>query len=242
MDKSLESFDAGIDLVRSMENLRDDPSPEGKLQFFRQLKAARFLVPCRGKANSIVTLNTDKAEAFLPAFTAAQELSKCQFPFEKVRGMSFDALKHLAIDNPTRISGIAINPFGKALLLRHPQLSEIDSATEGMTLKRTDYQGKLQIKPTADYPIGLPKALSHLLDTRSDVYRAWILSAQHGEDALSHKLFLIDFDGDRRSLFPLVAKAVQPFMKPGESFELLKADYTLLQQAEKLAQPLYVKK
>ncbi|ACV61348.1 hypothetical protein Dtox_0405 [Desulfofarcimen acetoxidans DSM 771] len=242
MEEWIQKHDSGLDLTTSMERLRDNPSVEGKLRFFAELKAARLLVPCHGENGSIAALNTPEKEVFLPAFCSADELQKWTFPLEKVSVLPLDALKHIVIDNPAQLAGVVINPFGKALLLRHPQLAEIDSGTEGMTLARTDHQGKLDIRATTDFPVGLPKALAQLLATRPEVYRAWILLAREEKETRYHKLFLIDFDGDRRLLFPLVAKAVQPYMKPGESFELMKADFGLLQRALAVSEPVYQKK
>ncbi len=239
MDAWVRGFDSGLDLVKSMERLRDNPTPEGRLLFFRELKSAQFLVPCRGDDSNIAVIRTPDAEAFLPAFCSAEELDKWQFPLDKVSVLPLDALKHIAIDNPEKLAGIVINPFGKTLFLRHPQLKEIDSFSEGMTLARMDHKGRLEIRATADYPTGLPKALAQLFKNKAEVSRAWIMLAREEGEARFHKLFVIDFDGDRKLLFPLVAKAVQPFMRPGESFELMKADLRLLQAAQSKAEPVY---
>jgi len=234
-------FKPNIDLVKSMEQLKADPSLEGRLRFFKELKSARFLVPCKGGAHNFAIMNTPEKEAFLPGFSCADELQKGSFPCEDVVVLSFEALKNTVIDQPP-LTGIALDPFGKVLLLRRPQLAEIDSATEGMTLKRTDYDKPQLLDICRDYPAGLPAALSHLFNTRPEVYRAWILSARRDLTENPHKLFVLDFDGDRKLLFPSVAKVVESFMRPGESFELMKADYSLLQRAQDLAVPVYLKK
>lgn len=236
----MPDFEYGMDLVKSMKRLQDDPSPEGKRRFFTELKSACFSVPCNKENNRIAVLNTPENEAFLPAFTTMEEFAKWLFSSAKATILPFETLKHIVIDNPEHLSGIVINPFGKALFLRHQQLAEIDAWTEGMSVKRTDHRGRLHLKATADYPVGLPKALADLFRTRQDVRRAWILSAQGEDEVAPHKLFVIDFDGDRKALFPLVAKAVQPFMKPGESFELIKADVGLLKVAQANAKPVYI--
>jgi hypothetical protein len=241
MDDFLQSFDSGVDLIKSMARIRCNPSQEGKLRFFGELKAARLLVPCREADNSIAVLNTPEKEAFLPGFTSADELGKWKFPMEKVSVMLLDALKHIVIDNPTQLTGVVINPFGQALFLRQPQFAEMDSLTEGMTLARTDHKGKLEMKATTDYPVGLPKALSAMFEGRSEVFRAWILLAREGGDAKFHKLFVIDFNGDRKQLFPSVAKTVEKFMRPGESFELMKANAGLVLAAQAKSAPVYVK-
>ena len=241
MEEWILKHNAGLDLIKSMERLRENPSAEGKLHFFTELKAARFLVPCRGESDSIAALSTSEKEVFLPAFCSADELKKGAFPLKKVSVLSLDTLKHIVVDNPAELAGVVINPFGKALFLRHPQLAEIDSGTEGMTLARTDHSGRLEIRGTQDYPKGLTKALAQLFTSRPEVYRAWILLAKDESAAKFHKLFLIDFNGDRKLLFPIVAKTVQPFMKPGESFELMKADAGLLLTAQSKAKPIYTK-
>jgi hypothetical protein len=53
---------------------------------------------------------------------------------------------------------------------------------------------------------------------------------------------LIDFKGDRKLLFPAVARAVQPHMKTGSSFELLKADPATLAAAREKTTPVYRKR
>ena len=242
MENLTSAFYAGIDLIKSMEQLRDNPTPEGKRQFFTELKAARFLVPSRKQDNGIAILRTQNKEVFLPAFTTKEELDKWTFPQERIVVMLYDTLKHIAIDNPKQISGIVINPFGKALFLRHPQLAEIDAGTEGMTLKRVEHQGKLQLKDTTDYSFGLKTALEHLFEQEGIIRGAWILSAKTKGENNAHKLFVIDFDGDRKFMFPIVAKTIQPFMEPGETFELMKADDNLLALVQNIAKPIYQKR
>ncbi len=114
-----------------------------------------------------------------------------------------DALKHIVIDNPTQLTGGVINPFGQALFLRQPQFAEMDSLTEGMTLARTDHKGKLEMKATTDYPVGLSKALSALFEGRSEVFRAWILSRAKGETQSSTSCSLSTSTATESNCFPV---------------------------------------
>lgn len=239
--KISDGFVRGIDLPQSIERYQKEPTPQAKVQFFRELKSAKYLVPYRGDRKNIAVIQTAQGEVFLPAFTCEQELMRGREKFEEIMALPFDVLKHIVIDQPKSIAGIALDPFGKALLLRRPQLQEIDSALEGMTLQRNDYQTAPILSQLCDLPVGLPRALSALFRRRPEVYRAWILLARRDEKEPPHKLFLIDFDGDRKNLFPIVAKQIEPFMCPGESFELMKADIGLLQLAQKIAMPFYSK-
>lgn len=242
MDSRILNFNAGIDIVKSIALLEGNPSNESKRRFFTELKAARFLVPCRKQDNNIIILSTPERESFLPAFTTMDELAK-KMPFkEKVSILSFDDIKHIVVDNSQKLAGIVINPFGKALFLRHSQLSEINADIEGMTVKRVDHKSQLRLEATVDYPIGLPNVLRTLFKTHLEVSRAWILLAWEENKNMPHKLFVIDFHGDRKMLFPLIARVVQPFMKPGESFELIKSDFRLEQIiAQAKAKPIYSK-
>ena len=68
----------------------------------------------------------------------------------------------------------------------------------------------------------------------------WLLAARPDYKTAPHKLFVIEFFGDRRLLFPQVAKVIEPFMRPGESFELMKADLALAREAKEKSAPIYV--
>ena len=236
-----DGFERGIDLPRSIERYQKEPTPQAKLQLFRELKSAKYLVPYRGDRQNVAAIRTAQGEVFLPAFTCEQELMRGGEEFETIMALPFDVLKHIVIDQPKSIAGIALDPFGKTLQLRHPQLREIDSALEGMTLQRNEYQKAPMLSQPRNLPVGLPRALSALFQRHPEVYRAWILLARRDEKEPPHKLFLIDFDGDRKNLFPIIARQIEPFMCPGESFELMKADIGLLHLAQGIAAPFYSK-
>ena len=68
----------------------------------------------------------------------------------------------------------------------------------------------------------------------------WLLAARPDYKTAPHKLFVIEFFGDRRLLFPQVAKVIEPFMRPGESFELMKADLALAREAREKSAPIYI--
>lgn len=43
-----DGFERGIDLPRSIGRYQKEPTPQAKLQLFRELKSAKYLVPYRG--------------------------------------------------------------------------------------------------------------------------------------------------------------------------------------------------
>ena len=52
--------------------------------------------------------------------------------------IAYDDLKQIISDDPQRLTGISINPFGQNLTLNQKELAQIDSRTGGMTSQRMD--------------------------------------------------------------------------------------------------------
>jgi hypothetical protein len=247
MDGNPPRFDGGFDLEGSLKRLQNDPGPENEIRLFREIKSAKFLLPCRaigaGTDKSIrpAILSTQNNEAFLPAFTVTEELQKWPFPTERVLVLSFDDLKHIVLEDPQNLSGIVLNPFGKMLLLRKPEIAQIDATTEGLSVRRADHPAGLQLFRPAKYPPGLENGMNDFFRWKQEVSRVYLFLARGPEDPEPHWLFLIDFVGEKSVLFPEVAKAVRPYMKEGESFELMKATHEMLMPLAAKSKPIYTK-
>ena len=121
-----DNFAEGFDLVKAMERFRDNPTEQGKRQFFKELKDAQLLVPYQGDTMNVAALHNSAGEILLPAFTSPYELTREHTAWDSIGVMTLDDLKHIIIDLPAAVSGVVLNPFGKALVLRRPQLMEID--------------------------------------------------------------------------------------------------------------------
>ena len=52
---------------------------------------------------------------------------------------------------------------------------------------------------------------------------------------------MVDFDGQPKDLFPLLAQAVRLYLREGEQLEMVKADIRLLRAAEQASRPIYEK-
>jgi hypothetical protein len=223
-DAQLKSMRAGGNDVRAF--------------FRRRLRAASYLVPCRPDGKSLSLLATQNNELFLPAFTSETEFGKWMQPHGGMSALSFETLHHIVVDD-LNLSGVVINPFGASLILRRGKLAAMESAATGMTHERVTHTGKL-VFGTAKYPPALARAfVAALKSSGMEVLEAYILMVRQEHEAKPHLLFLIDFKGDRKLLFPVVARAVQPHIQPGSNFELLKADLTALAAARKKALPVY---
>jgi len=248
MDKKTLSCSANSYWAKSLKLLQQEPTQENERRFFSEIKNAKFLVPCvkseqpPNKAYPAV-LNTQKGEKFLPAFSDLVEFEK--WPFDRlnvsVSEFSFDDLKHIILEDQQKqnLVGIAINPFGQALLLRQSQIAQIDTAMQGMSAQRVNHEGGLRLLSPEGLPSGLKDGLEVLFRQKPEVCQAYLLSAQGTGEPAPHLLFLIDFEGTEAGLFPQVAKAVQPYMKQGKTFELMKATPRLLQSATKKGELIY---
>lgn len=244
-ENDIFSFRANFHPAESLKQLQQKPSRESERRFFSELKNARFLVPCVPQSGQVdnsrcpAVLSTQEGEKFLPAFSEAGELEKWPYKRGRVCVFSFDDLKHAMLEHPQTPAGIAINPFGKVLLLRQNQIAQVDTVTQGMSVQRVKHGGGLRLSNSKVFPLGLAGAIKTFFSQRKEVSRVYLLLAQGPEEAAPHWLFLIDFDGTEAGLFPQAAEAVQPHMKQGDSFELMKTTPRLLQIAAAKTKPIY---
>jgi hypothetical protein len=208
--------------------------------FFRKLRRSMFLVPQSLEGNGLSLLSTPCGELFIPAFTTSNEFRKWERREDGATVRTFEVLHGCVTDDP-KLAGVVINPFGSQLVLNRHDLDGLENAATGMTRERVEHRGKLALEAAKCAP-GLAEAFAAALkDSGADVFEAYILAARQENEPKPHLLFLIDFNGDRKTLFPRVARAVGPHMKAGDNFELLKADYALLEAARAKAAAAYRK-
>jgi len=230
-----------------MRHLLDDPASENTLRFCLNIKTANYMVPCivgdikaEGGYRMAVLISCE-GERFLPAFTCTAELSKWKFERDKIALYSFDELKTFVLDNPQRLSGIAIDPYGSSLMLKQEHIKQIDAELEGMSVYKSEYNNLCHLSSPQKVPAGLEDELNAFFKNRPEVYRAYLLSAQERKEEEAYLLLLIDFDGKKNALFPSAAKVVSSYIKQGEPFEIVKATYDLLHKAASLCQAVYIK-
>lgn len=239
------SFQADFQPEESLKRRQGESEQESKLRFFAAIKNARFLVPCTLKCTEAgeriypATLNTPDGEKFLPAFSDRAELEKWPLEQGRVSIYSFDDLKHTMLTDPQNLTGIVINPFGKAMMLRPSQIEQIDRATLGMSVRRVWHEKGLRLLHPESLPPGLAEGMRDFWRQRREVRRVYLMLAQEPEKHEPYWLFLIDFDGAESDLFPQVAQAVKGYMKRGFAFELLKAPPCLLAMAAAKGEPLF---
>ena len=233
-----KQIDQDAELLLRYEELQANPDSNKFLVFCTAITKTPLLVPRHVNGKGLSILHTQHKDSFIPAFTSQQELSAWAFPRGEVVPYAFPALNHMVVDE-LRLSGIVINPFGKMIFLPRKQLQEIMNATTNMTVNHVVHEGKVILEKAKNVPSQLPAALIRGLARKPEVYEAYILSAREETDSAPHMLFLIDFDGDRKLLFPYVVEIIKPHMKKGATFELAKATYFTLHAAREKVEPVY---
>lgn len=231
----LNAFHSDFDPVKAVEQLQTDSSREGKVKVFALLKTAYFLTFTQGPGRFSV-INDKQGSSFVALFTCREELEKWPFERQEVAEIPFEAARRMPLTN-ARLDGIVINPFGRAMFLRRPQLADIELTLQSaQTGPRT-----LQLKATRDFPMGLPGAVTALMEQHPEVYRVWLVAAHGQGEYLDHKLFVVDLDGKPSELFSQLSQAIRPFMRAEERVEMMKADINLLRAVERAAKPIYTK-
>jgi len=200
-------IDTSKDLYNSYDAFQADPIPDNFVRFCKALSNTAMLMPRPVEGKGPAILSTQNKENYLPAFTAKTEMNKWVFTKNDISIAPFSLLSSIVTDE-LRLNGIVIDPFGKQIILKREQLQEILNATKQMTVNRIDHSGKLLFEKAASIPPQLSKALAQGLSHKSNVYEAYILFARDENEATHHLFFLIDFDGDRKLMFPYIADII----------------------------------
>lgn len=231
----LNAFRSEFDPESMASALAADSGRETKLRQFAVLKTSCFLAFSQ-EGGQVALIQNKEGSAFVALFTCREELEKWPFPRAEIITLTYEQAKRLVL-RQNSLSGMVVNPFGRAMFLTRGHIADVDNTMRGASGKR-----ELRLRATSDYPVGLPPALETLLREHEEVYRVWLVAARDSGEQLEHKLFVVDFDGrPEDGLFEAIASAARPYMRLGETFELMKADLRLLRIAEKTGKPIYQK-
>jgi hypothetical protein len=229
-------------------------SPEGMPRLYRQamgvlfcIKYSSYLVPCRSDSDELnsstkfAAFVTPTGERFIPAFTEPDELDKWPYTHDKAMLLTFDDLKYTVLNETYKLSGIVIDPFSKRFFLTQKQIEIIDQIAEGVVIHNVKHSGFVKLsKPEREMP-QMFKALNVFFSSREYVYKAYILMLKEPADQEAHFLVVVDFDGDTCDLFPVLAKVISANLNQGETFEMMKATYSILKTVMPVSDPIYKK-
>ena len=193
-----------------------------KREFYRVLKGMKVWIPCQKRDDQITLqlLVNGQGDQVIPAFCSKRS-PKGNFTEECLLEIAFSMLRNVLIEMPEDIKGIAIEPFDRNIVLDRAALAEYDSYTQGMTVEQHHHQQGTIYRGAGELPSGLQQAIRRFLRDRIGVNAAWALLAQNENERIPHLTFALDYFGSKFDLFPQLAEVIKPFMRPGQSFELI---------------------
>lgn len=200
-----------------------DNKTQEKMNFYRSLAGRRVYIPCKRQEDGNITLElliNGQGEKMIPAFFS-KESQTGNLDKRSLTEFMFPTLRNILIELSEEICGIVIEPFEGNIILDRNALAEYDSATQGMTVKKHDHLQNTTYRKVDILPGGLISAVEKFLRGQIGVNAVWVLLAQNDNEKLPHLTFAIDYFGNKFDLFPQLAEVLKPFMRQGQSFELI---------------------
>ena len=194
-----------------------------KTTFYRSLMRRRVYIPCQKQEDGNLNLEllvSRTGEKMLPAFFC-RESQIGSFDAQSLVEFAFPTLRNIFIELPKEISGIVIEPFTENIILDRGALAAYDSATQGMTVQKREHSRNTTYRKVDILPSGLKNTFESSLSEQIGVNAVWALLAQDENEKIPHLTFVIDYFGSKFDLFPQLAEVLKPFMRPGQSFELI---------------------
>lgn len=200
-----------------------DKKTQERNNFYRSLAGQLVYIPCKKQEDGNITLElliSSQGERMIPAFFS-KESQIGNFDPQALVEIAFSVLRNILIELPEEISGIVIEPFNENTILNRKALAEYDSATQGMTVEKHDHLQNTTYRKVDILPSGLTVTAGGFLQKQIGVNAVWVLLAQNDNERIPHLTFVIDYFGSKFDLFPKLAEVLKPFMRPGQSFELI---------------------
>ncbi len=200
-----------------------DKKTQERNNFYRSLAGQLVYIPCKKQEDGNITLElliSSQGERMIPAFFS-KESQIGNFDPQALVEIAFSVLRNILIELPEEISGIVIEPFNENTILNRKALAEYDSATQGMTVEKHDHLQNTTYRKADILPSGLTVTVGGFLQEQIGVNAVWVLLAQNDNERIPHLTFVIDYFGSKFDLFPKLAEVLKPFMRPGQSFELI---------------------
>lgn len=160
-------------------------------------------------------IKSDGGEAFFPLFTDFEQLGKWRSaPSNQALILGFDELAAM-ISGAENVSGISINPFQQNILIPRSGMLKLKEQKEihqtGHTQVDLQGQSKVQLMEPGTAADELKAALTNLFSEDPSIKQAWVQLMKKDEETTF--LLVVDFDGDRETLFPVIAKAAAPHLQ-----------------------------
>lgn len=234
------------------------PTRELEEKMFIEIYNAKYLMPIDPSGfntdpDNIVDgkiIIKDKSQLRIPLITNAEDKKFFAFFTDWIEFRKFDKQKKLSGNIVTfadlkffcnKHDGITINPFGFNLILDENMINVIESVATG---KQEINVQKVTVEKDTKVMLGTPKvmptemieAINKCLEKHSGVKKAYLrLMSKDNEESW---LLVIDFEGDKNSLFGDIAKVAIAYSK-GKNIDFIKLGSEFSRNAIKDTEPFY---
>ncbi len=249
-------------LVLAIKQMQQNNTEETRARMIAEVKQAHFISPViisptpdHVNEDTKVTLKekttisfsmigNEASQQFFLAFTDWEELGKWKREEDQqVVVLTFNDFAAMALDGEGSSCGFVINPFGenvvfdKAIMraIRDEGRNEKGGASEYIIEKET----AVHLGQPREYPYELVGAISYYLKGQKNVKAAYLqLMEKEGEQSY---LLIVDFAGDRRTLFDGIANAAMKHLN-GMFIDMIPYDADFGLSATKNIKPFYRRK
>ncbi len=190
---------------------------------------------------------TDGADAYIPAYTDWTELKKGpQYTGDETKTLivSFDDLAAIAGGQDEIITkGITINPYSDAFVITPANVLSMkehkEYLTTGKTTRIVQKDTQVTLGDPADFPTEMAEAAAEYARNNPDINAFWLkLMTAENEQSF---LMVIDFTGDRETVFAGISDAAVPFLPKGYYLDIVPYEDSFGQQAA-TGEPCYKRK
>lgn len=238
------------ELVEIMNKFANERNAENEILLIEKITQAHFLTPIimegeiengiikAGGTISFKMLNNNSGESFFMAFTDWEELAKWSKEKEQTLISKYDDLKSMVLKDTKRVKGFVINPYSQNIVIT-PELMQYFSQTRSEIVIKKDT--KVMLGQPANYPQEMVNALSKFFKEHKEVESAYLFLSHKEGDEKPNLLFVIDFSGEKASLFPKIAAVAESYLGKDEYIDLIPLNTAFGKDATKTATPFYKK-
>lgn len=244
------------DLVKAMNDIRENQNENTQSAYLDALLRAQFLVPAvfdpkpvkdaDGKLKvgekvkvSFRIITNKEGHHYMPCFTDDVEFDKntSEEPVERVL-LRYREIADIILKSNGSIEGMVINPHGQGLILVADFLDKLGKAQEAATSKQTiPANTKVKLRTPKYPPVDMQEKASEYFKTRPEV-RAAYLQIIEKDDGDEEYLIVVDAVGDTQGMFAEVIPLIKEYafgMKVG----MTPGSNGLGAQVMKMVKPFY---
>ena len=184
--------------------------------YYRDLLKVRYNLNVNVDITELLAQVKEQKLKFYPVFIDWEEFGKWEaMKYRKPQTMimSFDDYVAMVVEKG-RGSGIVINPFSDNLLLDREMMAHLKQqkqlADQGHVDYRVPEKTSVKLGEPANYPQDMVQAICAYAKSKKTIQALWLrLMEKAGEWSY---LLVVDFSGDRQSIFDEIAKVARPYL------------------------------